>query len=125
MQNEILDPKVIEWMWMMSKNLERYLQIYDTGKLEAWLCWLLLKEFGRHPLSKGMWVKKVWKDACIIRKQGVWKHCVDMNFFISITMFSPHDLYDGGMGRQQNIFLLWMFLGEQGQIFSHTLHDVA
>ena len=40
-------------------------------------------------------------------------------------MFSPHDLYDGGMGRQQNIFFLWMFLGGQEHICSHTLHDVA
>ena len=40
-------------------------------------------------------------------------------------MFSPHDLYDGGMRRQQKLLLLWLFLGEQGQICSHTLHDVA
>ena len=89
------------WVWMMSKKLESYLQIYDTGQQEAWLRWLLLKEFGHHPLSKGMWVKKVWQDTCIIGQQGVWTHCVDMTFFISITMFSLHDLYDGGMRRQQ------------------------
>ena len=40
-------------------------------------------------------------------------------------MFSPHDLYDGGMGKQQNLLLLWMFLGEQEKIFCHTLHDVV
>ena len=40
-------------------------------------------------------------------------------------MFSPHDFYDGGMRRQENPLLLWLFLGEQGQIFSHNLHDVA
>ena len=32
-------------------------------------------------------------------------------------------MYDGSMGRQQNVLLLC--LGEQGQICSHTLHDVA
>ena len=48
-----------------------------------------------------------------------------MKFSMSVTMFSPHDFYDGGVGRQQNFLLLWLFLGEQGQIFSHTLHDVA
>ena len=54
-------PHVDGWVWMMSKELEIYLQIYDTGKQEAWLCWLLLKEFGHHPLSKGM-----WQDTCIM-----------------------------------------------------------
>ena len=49
-------PQVIEWMWLMSKELGGYLQIYDTGQQEAWLRWLLLKEFGPHPLSKGMWL---------------------------------------------------------------------
>ena len=52
-------------------------------------------------------------------------HCVDMTFFISIIMSSPHDLYDGGMRRQQKILLLGLLLGEQGHICSHTLHDVA
>ena len=37
-----------EWEWMESKKLVSYLQIYDTGQQEAWLRWLLLKEFGRH-----------------------------------------------------------------------------
>ena len=87
--------------------------------------WILLKEFGHHPLSTGMWGKDVWQDACIIGQQGVWTRCVDIEFFISITMFTLHDLYYGGMGRQQNLLLLWLFLGEQGHIFSHTLHDVA
>ena len=58
-------------------------------------------------------------------QKRVWAHYVDMTFFISITMFSLHDLYDGGMGKQQNILLLWMFLGEQEKSCSHTLHDVA
>ena len=40
-------------------------------------------------------------------------------------MSSPHDLYDGGMRRQQNFLLLWLFLGEHGKIWSHTFHDVA
>ena len=78
-----------------------------------------------YPLSKGMWVEKVWQDTCIIGRQGVWTHFVDKKFFISITMFSPHDLHDGGMRRQQNPLLLGLFLGEHGKIFSHTLHDVA
>ena len=40
-------------------------------------------------------------------------------------MFSLHDLYDGGMRRQQKLLFLWLFLREQGQICSHTLHDVV
>ena len=78
-----------------------------------------------YPPSKGMWMEKVWQDTCIIVQQGLWTHCIDMTFFISITMFSPHDLYDGGMRGQQNPLFLGLFLGEHGQIFSHTLHDVA
>ena len=104
----------------MRKRLESHLQIFDTGQQEARLHWILLKEFGHHPVSKGM-----WQDTCIIGQEGVWKHCVDMTFFISITMFSLHDLYDGGMRRQQKLLFLSLFLGEQGQIFSHTLHDVV
>ena len=44
---------------------------------------------------------------------------------MSITMFSLHDLDDGSMRRQQKVLLLGMFLGEKGQIFSHSFHDVA
>ena len=51
-------------------------------------------------------------------------HGVDV-IFMSLIMFSSHDLYDESMRRQQNILLLCLFLGEKGQIFSHTLHDVA
>ena len=49
---------------------------------------------------------------------------VDM-ILISFIMSSSHDQYDGGIGRQQNVLLLSLFLGEQEQICSHTLHDVA
>ena len=41
-------PQVVEWMWMERKRLVSYLKIYDTGQQEAWLCWLLLKDFGHH-----------------------------------------------------------------------------
>ena len=40
-------------------------------------------------------------------------------------MFSSPDLCVGSMGRQQNILLLCLFLGEQEQNCSHTLHDVV
>ena len=91
-----------ECMWMVRKRLEIYLQIYDTGKQEAWLRWLRLKDFGHYvtyPLSKGMWVEKVWQGTCIIWQQGVWMCYVDMTSFMSIIMFSPHDFYDGGVRR--------------------------
>ena len=52
-------------------------------------------------------------------------HYVDMTLFISIIMFPPHDLYDGGMRRQQKLVFLWGTLGEKGHICSHFLHDVA
>ena len=94
-------PHVDGWVWMMRKKLESYLQIYDTGQQEAWLRWLLLKEFGHHLLSKGM-----WQDTCIMGQQGVWTHCVDITFFMSITMFSLHDFDDGSIRRQKNILLL-------------------
>ena len=63
-------------------------------------------------------------DTCIIEQNRVWMHGVDM-ILISFIMSSSHDLYDGGMGRQQNVLLLCLFLGEQEKIFSHTSHDVA
>ena len=86
--------------WMVTKGLVSHLHVYDTGQQEAWLRWLLLKEFGHHvtyPSSKGMLVEETWQDTCIIWQQGVWVHCVDMIFFMSISIFSPHDFYDGGV----------------------------
>ena len=61
--------QLVDWMWMVSKNLVSYLQIYDTRQQEAWLRWLLLKEFGHHlayTLSKGMRMEKMWQDADIM-----------------------------------------------------------
>lgn len=110
---------MIEWMSTESKKLVSYLQIYDTGQQEAWLHWLLLKEFGHHPLSK-----VIWQDTCIFEQQRVWMHGVDM-IFMSFIIFSSHGLYDGSMGRQKNPLLLCLFLGEQEQIFSRTFHGVA
>ena len=78
-----------------------------------------------YPFSKGMWVEGAWQDTCIIGQKGVWMHYDDMKLFIPCIISSPHVLYDGGMRRQQKLFLLWVFLGEQGQILSNTLHDVA
>ena len=49
----------------------------------------------------------------------------DLMILISFIMSSSHELYDGGMGRQQNVLLLCLFLGEQEHICSHTLHDVV
>ena len=51
-------------------------------------------------------------------------HGIDV-VLISFIMFSSHELYDGSIGRQKNVLLLFLFLGEQEQICSHTLHDVA
>ena len=50
---------------------------------------------------------------------------MDAWILISFIMSSSHDRYDGGMGRQQNVLLLFLFLGEKEQICSHTLHDGA
>ena len=49
----------------------------------------------------------------------------DVISFISIIMLFLHDLYDDGVGRQQELLLLWFFLRDYGLIFSHNLHDVA
>jgi len=62
---------VIEWMWLMSKELGGYLQIYDIGQHEAWLDWLLLKEFGHHlenTLPKNGRIEKRCQDTCIIEQ---------------------------------------------------------
>ena len=39
-------------------------------------------------------------------------------------IFSPHGLYEGGMGRQQGNFLLWRIERKKGYIFYHIFHDV-
>ena len=62
-------PQLIEWMWMRRKRLVSHLQIYDTRQQEAWLRWLLLKEFGHHlayPFTKRRGMEKRWQDASII-----------------------------------------------------------
>ena len=109
-------PQMIEWMWMMSKKLGSYLQIYDTGQQEAWLCWLLLKEFGHHlayNLPKGMGMEKMWYNACIIEQKIVWMHGFYVTF-ISFIMSSSHELYDESMRRQQTLLLLGFYMREQG-----------
>ena len=76
------------------------MQIYEIGQHEARLRWLLLKEFGQHvtyPTPKGMLVDGTWHGIRIVWQQVFWVHCVDMTSFMSIIMFSPHDLYDGGV----------------------------
>ena len=91
------------------------------------MSWLLLKEFGHHlayTLPKSNRMEERWQYTCIIEQHRVWMHGVDV-VLISFIVFSSHDLHDGSMGRQQNILLLCLFLGEKEQIFSHTLHDVA
>ena len=47
-EKEGIYPQMVECISMKSKNLVRYFQIYDTGHQEAWMRWLLLKEFGHH-----------------------------------------------------------------------------
>ena len=74
---------MIEWIWLMSKELGDYLQIYDTGQQEAWLCWLLLKEFG-HRLANTL-PKSKRMDTYIIEQHKVWMHGVDM-ILISFIM---------------------------------------
>ena len=38
---------MVEWMWMESKKLESYLQIYDTGQQEILLLGMFLREQGK------------------------------------------------------------------------------
>ena len=57
-------------------------------------------------------------------QQGAWIHYNDMKF-ISNIMLLFHDCYDESMGRKQNLLLLWLHLGEYGQNFSHTYHDLS
>ena len=118
---------MIEWMWMKSKRLVSHLQIYDTRQQEAWLRWLLSKEFGHHlayTLPKGMGMEKIWQDACIIQQKIIWMHGVDVTF-ISFIMSSSHNLHDESMRRQQTILLLGLYLREKGQICSHMFYDVV
>ena len=83
--------------------------------------WLLLKEIVHnvtYPYPKGTMVEETWQDTCIIWQQGVWVHYADMKFFMSIKIYSPHDLYDGGVRGEQELLLLWLLLRESmGKIF--------
>ena len=61
----------------------------NTGQQEAWLCWLLLKEFGHHlacTLSKGMRMEKMWQDDGIMEQQRVWMHSDDATFSHSLCL---------------------------------------
>ena len=40
-------------------------------------------------------------------------------------MLFLHSLYGDGVGRQQELLLLWLLLREYGMVFSLTLHDFA
>ena len=118
---------MVEWMWMESIKLVIFLHIYDTRQQEAWLRWLLLKEFGHHlayTLPKSRRKEERWKDACIIRKHGFWIHDVDVTF-ISFIVSSSHELYDGSTRRHQALWLLELYSRERGNICSHLLCDVA
>ena len=112
------NPHGVEWMWMGGKRLVKHLQVYDTGQQEAMLRWLLLREFGQPmtcPFPWGEKRKEDWHDTFIMGQQGVWMHYDDM-----VILFSMHQLYDGGMMRQQSHLLLWRIGREQGKNFSHT-----
>ena len=73
-----------------------------------------------YPSSRGMREEDTWQGTCIMGQQGVWMHYYDM-----IILFSLHQLYDGGMMRQQRPLLLWRIKRGQGKSCSHILHDVA
>ena len=65
-------PQGAEWVWMRRKGMIFHLKIYNTGQQEAWLRWLLLKEFGHHleyPFSRRMGVEERWQDVCIFGQQ--------------------------------------------------------
>ena len=44
---------------------------------------------------------------------------------MSMSMLLLHGLHDDDVRLQQESLLLWLFLGEYGLTFSHTLHDVS
>ena len=81
---------------MISKDMGGYLKIYDTGQQEAWLRWLLLKEFG-HPLANTL-LKIRRMDTCNIEQHRVWMHNVGVTL-ISLIVSSSQELYDGSMRR--------------------------
>ena len=62
-----------EWIWMRSKRFPTFLKIYDTGHQEAWLCWLLLGEYGYYPKTHTCVVhaKYITDD---MQQQEAWMH---------------------------------------------------
>ena len=51
-------------------------------------------------------------------------HGVDV-IYISVTMYSSHEFYDESKRRKKALWFLEFHWREQGQICSHTLHNVA
>ena len=41
------------------------------------------------------------------------------------NMILIYGLYEGEIREQQELLLLWLHLGEYGQKFSHTFHDIS
>ena len=112
---------------MRSKRLISHLQIYDTEQQEAWLRWLLLKEFGHHlehSFSRRMGVEERWQDVCIMGKKRAGIHGADMKY-ISVMVPSSHELHDVSMRRQQALGFLEQSWREHKQIFSHMMYGVA
>ena len=116
-----IHPQVVEWMWLMCKEMGGYLKIYDIGQQEAWLCWLLLKEFGHHlehSFSRRMGLEERWQDVCIMGKKRAGIHGADMAY-LSVMLPSSHELHDVSMRRQQALGLLELSWREHKHIFSH------
>ena len=64
--------------------------------------------------------KEDWWDGFIMGQQGVWIH-----YDCMVILFSLHQLYVGGMMRQQRHLLLWRIEREQAKSWSHILHNVV
>ena len=122
----------------------------DMHQKEAWLRWLLMREFGHlmiylmsiylllfgiclmslHELLFGIYLMFMyvlgfgtWHNFHMMWQQRTCLYCSDMTSHTSISMLLLHDLHHDYVRWQQESLLLWLLLGEYGLISPHTFHD--
>lgn len=112
MQDGKRNPQGVEWMWMKGKRMVSLLQIYDIGKQETMLRWLLLRDFGRHktyPFSWDMEKEEDWQDSYTMVQRGACVHYDEMVFFLPLIVLPSHICYGGSMEEQQTFLLLGLY----------------
>ena len=65
---------------------------------------------------------EAWHGTHMIEHQ---KTCLYGASYKTTIMILLYGLYEGELRQQQELLFLWLHLGEYGQEFSHTFHDIS